>query len=319
MGDLLTPVQTTRKAKGSVEKSETLSRNDGARSALEVIEISSQNTNGPPKDSRHKKLDSTAFLQQAYLKDDSSSTTLPDDAREILKSQPDQKDFIAVLRYFQYGIDGKHDFNVRAPGPKASQILNVLVTITIPDRWASLNTKPLSREDKEARSMLLSCLICVAGLGALHAQIKRLTGLTPSTESAKSLMLKDVIDVLADVLHPSSLIQRLLGDTLNLHTKPGQRPAIWQELSSLLMGGKILSAVAQALPLAEVGNNDKSTVEWLADGSKYCKWLASNICYAAAQIPVSEGEAWPMLAQLLKRGLTLGHSGKSSIYRLVKD
>jgi hypothetical protein len=313
MGDLLTPLKTTRKVKGNVEKLETLALNSSARSPIEVIEVSSTSRNGASKQSKHKKQDSTAFLHKLYLQSDSSPDTLPDDAREILKSQPDLEEFLAILQYLQFGIDGKHDFNIRASGPKQSQILNVLVTVTIPDRWASLNTKPISKEDQETKSMLLSCLTCVAGLGALYAHIRRLVTLAVSIKTAQSLMLKDAVDVLAQVLHPSSFIASVLYDTLTLHSKTAQRQVIWQELSSYVAGGKILSTVAQALPLAESAEKDKLFVEWLGDGSQYCKWLARNICHAGTKFVVNEDEAWPMLAQLVKRGISLGHSGKSTV------
>lgn len=255
---------------------------------------------------------STAFLQQVYLRNDSSTATLPDEAREILKSQPDHEDFLAVLQYLQSGIAAKHDFNIRASGPKASQILIVLVTVTIPDRWAALNTKPVSTEDREAKSMLLSCLTSVAGLGALHMQIKKLAALATLTNTGQSVMLKDVIDVLAHVLHPSSLVETMLGDMFKLHPKPAQRHILWQELCSYVAGGKILSAVAQAFPRVELANEEKS-LEWLADGNQYTVWLAVNISHAAMTAAIDASEAWSMLAQLLKRGLSLGHSGKSRV------
>lgn len=310
MGDLLSPLQTTRNMKSKIEKFENLSFRESPRPAVEVLEVSSTRRNGDSKHSRHKKQDSTAFLQQIYLQNNSSSESLPDDAREILKSQPDHEDFLAVLRYLQYGIEGKHDFNVRASGPKAAQVLNVLVTVTIPDRWANLNARPVTPEDKEAKAMLLSCLTCVAGLGALHAQIKKLTGLAASTKTERSLMLKDAVDVLADVLCPSSFIETALRDTLHLGDKPARRTALWQELTSLLAGGKILSALAQALPLAEPAKDNKRTAQWLGDGTQYCKWLAKNVCYASSKTAPVEGEVWPMLAQILKRGLSLGYAGR---------
>ena len=317
MGDLLTPVQTTRKVKSNVEKFETLSLSDQP-APLELIQVSSNRQDrGVSKHTKHKKQDSAPFLQQTYLQSDSSSETLPEDAREILKSQPDHEDYLAVLQYLQFGIEGKQDFNVRASGPKASQILNVLVTVTIPDRWASLNTKPVSRQDKEAKGMLLSCLTCVAGLGALHAQIKRLTGLAMSAKTAPSLVLKDSIDVLAAVLDPSSFIDAVLGDALKLNVKPTQRAVLWQELCSFVAGGKILSAVSQALPLTESGKDEERTAGWLGDGNQYSKWLARNICHAATKFAVIQGDAWPMLAQLMKRGLSLGHSGKSTLFYLI--
>jgi telomere length regulation protein len=312
MGDLLTPLKTTRKVKSNVEELETLALSNSARSPIEVIEVSSTSRHGASKQSRHKKQDSAVFLHKSYLHNDGLYETLPDDAREILKNQPDIEEFRAVLQYLQFGIDGKHDFNIRAAGPKQSQILNVLVTVTIPERWASLSTKPISKQDQDAKNMLLSCLACVAGLGALYAHIRRLIALAVPTKAAQSLMLKDAVDVLVQVLHPPSFIASVLHDTLTLHSKAAQRQAIWQEVSSFVAGGKILSTVAQALPLAELAEKDKLSVEWLGDGSQYCKWLASNICHAATTLAANEDEAWPMLAQLVKRGINLGHSGKST-------
>jgi hypothetical protein len=124
-------------------------------------------------------------------------------------------------------------------------------------------------------------------------------------------MLKDAIDVLAQVLQPPFFIASVLYDTLTLHSKTAQRQVIWQELSSFVAGGKLLSTVAQALPLAESAEKDRLFVEWLGDGSQYCKWLARNICHAGTKLAVSEDEAWPMLGQLVKRGINLGHSGMS--------
>jgi len=309
MGDLLSPVQTTRKVKSSTEKFELLSANNGARAPAEVTQASSVSRNGESKHSNHKKQDSTAFLKQLYLHNDYPSEMLPEDARDLLKGQPDDEDFFAVLRYLQFGIEGKHNFNIRASGPKASQILSVFVTVIIPDRWASLNTNPITREDKEAKSIILSCLTCMSGLGALHAQIKRLTGLAMSTRTAQSLMLEDAIAVLSDVLYPPSAVQTFLDDTLKLHSKPAQRSVLWQEFCSFVAGGKVLSAVAEALPLA---NEYKTTAGWLGDGALYTKWLAGNICHAATKVAVAEDETWSMLSQLLRRGLSLGHCGKST-------
>jgi telomere length regulation protein len=304
MADLLTPLKTTWKTESSVEKSD--------KGASALLQVSSRSGNGPSQHGKHKNQSSTAFLQQVYLHDDSSSATLPDEAREILKCQPDHEDFVAVLQYLHSGIVSKHGFNIRASGPKASQILNVLVTVIIPDRWATLNTKPVSKQDQETRNMLLSCLTSVAGLGALHMQIRKLTELARSRNSGQTMMLNDAIDVLAHVLSPSSVIEIILRDTLKLQQKSARRHVLWQELCSYLAAGKVLSAVAQAFPLAGLANG-KGHLEWLADGKQYTQWLARNICHAAMATAVAENEAWSMLAQLLKRSLSLGQSGKPRV------
>ncbi len=314
MGDFLTPVQTTRKVKTSVEIFENLSVKEDTRPPLSV---SSTNRNDSSVIKKHKKQNSTAFLQQEYLNAETPFVSLPDDAVEILKSQPDFQDFVAVLQYLQYGIDGRHDFNVRAFGHQASRIINVLATVTILERWVSLNTKPLFKEDAKARQMFLSCFTCVAGLGALHARIKTLTALAGSTENspAASLGLEDTIAVLNNVLQTSSFLSRILHDTIAFYGKISQRHLIWQEFSSFVTGGKILSAVAEARPFVESDINNDS--EWLGDGSEYSKWLARNICHAATTATAKDKEVWPMLAQMLKRGLSLGYRRKSKLNSFI--
>lgn len=312
MGDLLTPLQTTRKVKTIVEKYETPSLKDDVR---HVPIVSTDTQNGDSKFTKPKKQDSTAFLQQVYLNDNAHSESLPDDAREILKSQPSQADFISVLQYLQFGIDGQHDFNIHVFGPQATRMLNILATITIPERWASLSIKHISEEDAKARKTLLSCFTCVAGLGALHARIKALSGLAKSRENASSpsLILKDTISVLEAVLQPSSFVACMLHDALTLYGKTAQRHVVWQELLSFVAGGKLLGAVAEALPLIESQNDHARSFDWLGDGNEYCKWLARNLYHAASSVTANDTESWPLLAQVLKRGLNLGYSGKPDL------
>jgi telomere length regulation protein len=108
------------------------------------------------------------------------------------------------------------------------------------------------------------------------------------------------------------VIETILRDTLKLQPKPAQRHVLWQELCSYVAAGKVLSTVAQAFPLVELAA-DKRSLEWLADGKQYTQWLARNICHAAMATAIAESEAWSMLAQLLKRSLSLGQSGKPRV------
>ena len=314
MDDFLTPVQTTRNVKTSVEIFENLSLKDGTQPSLSV---SSTDRTDSLVNQKHKRPNSTAFLKHEYLNTKTTSASLPDDAVEILKSQPEYQDFIAVLQYLQYGIEGRHDFNVRVFGHQASRIINVLATLTIPERWVGLSVKPLSKEDAKARQMLLSCFSCLAGLGALHARTKTLTSLAASKENSPtaSLGLEDTVAVLNNVIQPSSFIARILHDTVAFYGKLSQRHLIWQEFSSFVAGGKILSAVAEARPF--VGSEINHDSQWLGDGNEYCKWLSKNICHAATTATAKDDEVWPMLAQLLKRGLSLGYRCKLRLYLSV--
>jgi hypothetical protein len=260
----------------------------------------------------HKRVDSTAFLKQTYLKVPSAND-LSDDAREILKSQPDQEDLLAVLQYLQCGIEKKHDFNIRAPSAKASQITNSLVNETVVDHWYRLKQKRLSHEDRQLKRALVSCLSSVTGVGALLAQVKKFAVHTvPGGENA---VKHDMISVLEQILAPSNVIYDFIQTTLAITEKPTQCHVIWQEFISLLAGSKILTVVAQvsrAQPLDE--EEEECAISWLGSGPKYCKWLARSIAHAATALLVKETEAWSMLAQLTRRGFSVGNRGKTLLF-----
>jgi hypothetical protein len=261
----------------------------------------------------HKRVDSTAFLKQTYLTV-SPTNNLTDDAGEILKSQPDQEDLLAVLQYLQCGIDRKHDFNIRAPGAKASQITNILINETAVDHWYRLKQKRLSHEDRQLKSALVSCLSSVTGVGALLAQMKKMA---PNTAAGAENALKhDMISILEQILSPSSTVYDFIQNTLSLTEKPTQRHVIWQEFISLLAGSKVLTVVAQASGPRRFDEEEKeeTTISWLGSGPKYCKWLAKSIANAATTLLVKETEAWSMLAQISKRGFSLGNRGETNLF-----
>ena len=327
MDSLLTPLQTTRKVKGIKDKFENLSLNN--ENSLTEVSTTKLKRNGTSPEKKpenashtrsHKKQDSTAFLQQSYLQQTYPNVPLEDDAREILKWQPDDQDFFAVLQYLQFGIDGKHDFNVCASSAKASQILNVLITFTLPDRWPSINSKHISKHDAQVKQMFLSCLSCVAGISALTVQIKNLSMMKDASRSA-SLHLRDTLSVLAAVLSGNGFVYKMLRQIIDFHKKPMQKVVLWQELTALLAGSKVLSSVAEAtldsLTALLGGSKELSAaadatladeeVLWLGKGNQYCAWLAKNIAYASSKSLATETETHKMLATLLKRNMSLGY------------
>ena len=307
MGDLLAPVSASRKVKNKIERFETLSQSETADQPL--VEVSTRKIDIVSH--RHRKQCSTAFLEQTYLQDSSSGLNLADDAREILNSHPDQEVLLAVLRYYQFGIEGKHDFNVRVSGPKASQIVGSLVAVTIPEQWFSLSAEPSSDQGLETKQILISCLTSVTGIGALYAQIKKLVPLTASGQkpSPARLTLKDTISALGAVLQSSNFVGKILRDVQKLHPQSTTQRIIWQEFVSFVGGGKILAAVAQSFSSIDQGNGSVIPDTWLGHGYDYSAWLGKNISYAASKLAKNETESWSMLGKLLKRALSLGHIG----------
>lgn len=260
-----------------------------------------------PPTAKHKKRESVAFLQKSYLDRESQqpSNTLPDDAREILKSQPDYEDLFAVLQYLECGIQGKHDFNIHVTGPKAAQIINALVTVTIPDHWPVLRIHKLPKRHEQVKRLIVLNLRSVAGIGALLMQIRKLGGGRKDDNS----ILEDTTSVLQLVLHGKTFLTSMLKDTRALYQKETQRRLCWQEVVSMVGGSKILSFVSQAVTVAGLSYG---RLKWLSEGDDYCKWLAKNISDTIVQLGPQDTEGWAMTTQVVKRALNLGYRGKSS-------
>jgi telomere length regulation protein len=328
--------QSASKVRGNIDKFESLSLKESKaepsssstkskRSILEISSTSSDMTRDSfdnqltqqtsttssqtsvattPTSISRKKRESVAFIQKAYLDRESEQPTdsLPDDAREILKSKPDYEDLLAVLQYLECGTQRKHDFNVHSAGPKAAQIVNALVTVTVPDHWPVLRIHKLPRRQQQLKQLIVLNLRSVAGLGALVLQIRNLSG----GKSGGSSILEDTISVLQLVLQGSAFLKDMLHEASHLYTKHTQRRIWWQELTSLVAGSKVLSYATQAVAAASL---TFSRFKWLSEGNEYCEWLARNISTAAAGVDGKDSEAWAMLSQMMKRALYLGYRG----------
>lgn len=331
------------RVKGNIDKFESLSiresqeqnRPNSAKSKRSILEITSNASNSDdtstrdsfdlqlsqqpsragssqttlvtePPLSKQKKRESVAFIQKSYLDRASQDSTdsLPDDAREILKSQPDYEDLLAVLQYLECGIQNKHDFNVHVTGPKASQVINALVTMTIPDHWPLLRIHKLPRRQEQVKSLIVLNLRSVAGIGALLMQIRKLSlGKKDDTS-----VLEDTVSVLQLVLNGNDFLRAMLDSIRRLYPKETQRRLNWQEVVSMVGGSKILSFVAQAVA---VGGIASGRTKWLSEGNDYCTWIAKNISEVIVKLGPQDSEGWIMATQVMKRAINLGYRGES--------
>jgi hypothetical protein len=337
MEDLFKPIKTIRKVQTNIDKFETLSLTEStpssrpatATSKVSILDLNSEasesrsetfslrpshasssaSQSSDPRPSNHKRHETEVFVREFYL-GKASPASLSDDAREILKSQPEVGDLAAVLQYLQYGIEGKHGFNIRVPDPKASQIINVLVTVTIPDVWQLLRQSKLPTQHARLRANLIASLSSVAGIGAILMQIKRLSATDTSDENP---LLVNTISVLSSILAGNKVLAKFLSDATSLPLTDAQRLVFWQEATSLFVGSKILSALSQVFASRPDLKGLTKSEKWLGDGLEYCKWLAKNISAVAvsATIPaVRDNRQMKMLSQVLKRALGLGYRGK---------
>lgn len=328
MDDFLKPVRTTRKASKHLEEFESLSLKDGlaqnpAASQLNkpVLDLSTQSAYGTPNlvssqqvEPRHSTPgnqdlhDISIFREKRYL-NNSASSSHPDQALEILKAQPGREDLEAVLSYLKDGVESKHAFNIHLPGPQTSQLVNTLVTVTIPDQWHNLRPAKLTMEEKQIKNYLLSCLRSVAGLGALVLQIRNL--MTFSNQN--TVLLEDTISVLTSLLQGHNTLERFIKDGFILFPKDMQRRVFWQEVIALLAGSKILSICAQAFTEQLDSSVDKESKSWLCERVSYVKWLANNSATASTSLGSHEPERWTMLAQFIKRGLSLDRGMRKNV------
>ncbi|RMZ85132.1 hypothetical protein DV738_g10, partial [Chaetothyriales sp. CBS 135597] len=324
MDGLLSAVQTTRKVRSNIDKFESLSLNHSGSTGRprstkspkkSVLDIASGNNEStepvfdltPASDSStalHKKVkrySSTPFVEKSYLKNAADADTLPDQASEILRNQPEPDDLFAVLQYLQSGIDGKHGFSVHIASPAASQVISAIVTNILPDYWHTYQRAELSSLETKSREYIVNVLRSVPGIGALLLQLKQLS----TASVAQKPILLDTTSVLAAVLKPSTTLRVLLQDTISLYPKQTLRHAVWQEVVALLAGSKVLSVASQAVlsMSLEIG----SDTAFVADGVQYAQWLARNISTAAISLSPNDSPSWAMLSRISKRGLNLGY------------
>lgn len=338
MANFLTPVKTVKKVQNNIEKFESLSLKENRppskdnqplkiisstkvekvleadestsqrleKNAFEPISISRAKSlvrTGDIEIKQHKQHDSTVFLKQSYL-GENASPALSDNAREILRCQPTHEDLVAVLQYLQFGIEGRHDFNILVANPKTAQVLNVLVSVTIPDVWANIGGKDLSIDEAKMKKTILSSLSSVAGLGALLTQMKQLT-----TSHSSVPVLCDIIAVLGHILKGHNTLLSFLRYPQKLYERESERRMLWQEVIALFAGSRILSTVAQTFAIQSVLKENLQPYLWIGDGVHYVRWLGSNIAQAAIKLTPNNEELWKVLSQVVKRGLSLGHRG----------
>ncbi|KAF7510899.1 hypothetical protein GJ744_005729 [Endocarpon pusillum] len=329
MDDLLKPVKTVRNVKSNIEKFETLSlreqqsKNDltstrkilseissGSGAPLNVLgESAEEEGSGVADDHVTKDLipsEDRQSPERDSLQRIDGSISSPEHAFEILKQQPTEESFAAVMQYLEDGIHKKHHFSLHVPSASSAQILNVLVANVVADRWPILKSNTASKVDKSIRKSLLLCMSSVVGIGAVIARIQSLLT-SPQISKAgfsQRIVFGETVSFFGSIAFHKNLVRDLLERTQSSVGRPGQEQVLWTEATSLLAGSKILNVFLEASTTSELKGEIPS---WLQDPKEYCGWLGVNIAYAAISLTSVTEDAWKMLANLLKRALSLSH------------
>ncbi|MCJ1465899.1 telomere binding protein [Pseudocyphellaria aurata] len=238
----------------------------------------------------------------------------PEDALEALKSKPDSDLLTKALRWLDRSAANIDGFNIKIPGPKAAQIIFVLVVEIVPDYWRSLNGKVTSIQFKQKKS-LFRCLCNVAGIGAITARLRVFLDLKDdpqingqSSISVKSQGLEILLDVLETLLDGSAFVSRIWIDMNSYITNASQRALLWKEFIAIVAGGRLLSHAAEAFHFINKSTSDASEGRWLGNGSQYCSWLGENIAHILMSSQKERAEDWKALALLVNRALKLGYT-----------
>lgn len=237
----------------------------------------------------------------------------------ILRSSPGQDQLANALHALDpYKARAATDrFDIRIPGPISAQLLNALVSITIPDHWETIKSgsKASATGDIKIKGALLRCLSSVPGISCLVTQLRSLiTQSRASTQQAEvsgsGIRIKNILEFLSDLLRPVDLVWRLYSDISTAYGNVTQKQLARKELASQLAAGRVLSVSAEGISLAG-GSEFPEKTSWIGAGSQYASWLGGNICHMASKLDATDEEQWRALALLTGRALSLGYTGIS--------
>ena len=218
----------------------------------------------------------------------------PEYALNILKSKPDHQELDRVLRWLKSTVSHHKGFNIKVPGPKASEIIYILISDIIPIYWVTKHDNAVSDQSR-GNDLLVYCLSSVAGLGAivsclrlLLSQLKHPQGQSDVSGIRKTQPVELLLDILEAILGNNGFVLSLF----------------------LVASGKLLSIASEATATLKNSESSVSPGSWVGDGHKYAAWLGSNVQHMLGASVASDFEGPKMLSQLLKKALTLGYIGQ---------
>jgi telomere length regulation protein len=227
-----------------------------------------------------------------------SSIDRPEDALQLLRSEPDTDSLLSTLTRVST-VDGFKDaFDIRRPSPLAAQIINTIVSSIIPNFWSAL--------EKQDRRLITTCISNVAGLNSVIAKIQLLISQSKSSKAQDyAQALEDLFSVANDLFQGDNLASTVWTGLQESTTEKTKRELAWKECSNLLGSGKVSNVLAEAEDVLRSGGS-KLSKSSMANSHEYAIWLGSNI----AQILITESgtpeEVQAHVAVLLSRALSLG-------------
>ena len=238
---------------------------------------------------------------QALFKGDS-----PEEALESLKNQPSYDTLLAVLKYLRNESKGKHDFDVRQPGPLSAQIVHILVAEIVPNYWPVLQ----ETADKGGIDLLLACLRSLPGINSALTFMRSLIQVAkpqPKDSSNSHLVFNLVytLRLLAALLDNDEEVMRIWYGIVATND-PIPVLTLREEFLSLFANEKVVSISAEAEDICRQAGRPIEAL-WITDNKQYTNWLARAQTQWIKSQP--RGEDVKVCAELGARALRLGHAG----------
>ncbi|TID17367.1 Telomere length regulation protein [Venturia nashicola] len=231
----------------------------------------------------------------------------PEDALQILKDSPSWNQVQEVLILLTQSTNG--NFNIKQPGALTAQLIQALVTQTLPDFWTMLKKE---KTPAPTKSMFTAALFSVSGIGALLSRLKVLTmacslAAKPGQTSISPLQLRYVLEVLEEILRPETMFTSLWSSCVLLGQTLLQRTVLWKEFVSLVASGKLMSSFAEAEDLLK-RSGEKYRPLWVPKGSEYTRWLARNVSNMIKTADTQGTETFSASKTMCSKALTIGYS-----------
>ena len=247
--------------------------------------------------------------------------TTPEQALEILRSEPDYDALISTLQYLG---NSDSSFNIAVPNPLVAQLVHVLVSEIIPNYWSTfkgpqVGKKAGKRQQGRFRSipdleLLLSCLRSVTGLNAVLLSIKQHIQRSKDTKaSVGAPNIQDILTVLLQaltaLLDGDEILELISSSIWNSSDTLSKQTALWNEFLGLVGSGKILGITAEAEDIVNALSKKVGEKYWVADGLQYSCWLARNISLWTIKLAEGAENEWKSCGGLLSKSLRLGYAG----------
>jgi telomere length regulation protein len=230
----------------------------------------------------------------------------PDQVSQILRNQPDLHTVSSVLKYLTSTSDSGDDFNLVTPSPVSAQIVDILVSQTVPDYWRSIE------KSSHLEKQIVSCLRSANGIGAILSRLRPLIADcrqkkgVENTRDAVS-QIEDLIDVFEKVLSGDRTSTQIWGGIQKHSRNPTEGKLMWNEYVAQVASGRILSLVAEAESILKERESSHPP-SWLGTGKDYAAWLGRNIAILVKEAQSKEGIS-SAIGQLCGKAIGLGYFG----------